>query len=69
MEVEEGPLLGRLVLVAVDHSLRDDEGRPGAARGALLAELERVLALEHDEAVGVLPVEVPARPALVPERM
>ena len=37
---------------------------PRAARRALVAELERVLALEHDEAVGVLAVEVPARAAL-----
>ena len=65
MEIEEGALLGRLVLVAVDDSLRDHEHRAGAAVGALVAELERVLALEHDEAVGVLAVEVPARAAHV----
>src|SRR5829696_6962652 len=56
VEVEEGALLGRLVLVAMDHPLRDHQHCAGAARGSLVAELERVLALEHDEAVGVLAV-------------
>jgi hypothetical protein len=64
VEIQEGAVLGRLVLVAVDDSLRDDEDRARATVGALVAELERVLALEHDEAVRVLAVEVAPRAAL-----
>ena len=52
------------MLVAVDDLARDHDRRAGPAGGPLVAELERVLALEHDEAVGVLAVEVPARAAL-----
>ena len=54
VEVEERALLGGLVLVAVDDLLGDDERGAGGLRVALVAELERVLALEDDEAVDVL---------------
>ena len=39
---------------------------PAPSRVALVAELERVLALEDDEAVHVLAVQMPPRPALGP---
>ena len=64
MDVEERALLGRLVLVAVDHSLGDDERGADALGVALVAQLERIVALEHDEAIDMLSVQMPPRPAL-----
>jgi hypothetical protein len=71
MDVEEPHRPRRQVVEAVDDAGRHRDGVPGLERQRLGRRQDLDLALEHDERVDVLGVEVPAgarRPAGPPER-